>query len=191
MARQGVLLDRNASVVVVIDIQEAYRGRVYAEDRFARAVKQLLAAARLTGVPVLATEQYPRGLGSTWPEVQAEWPPETRAIAKRCLSCWGAPGFADALRELSRTQVIVCGLETHACVNQTVQELLERGFQVHVPHDAVSSRFEFDHRMGLKKLAYCGAVPASVEMIAFEWLRTADAPEFKSVQQLFKESGNA
>lgn len=191
MQRMGMLLDKNTSVVVAIDIQEAYRGKLYAEDRFARSVKRLLAAARLTGVPLLVTEQYPGGLGSTWPEVRAEWPADPRVIAKRCLSCWGAPGFADALRALNRTQVVVCGLETHACVNQTVQDLLERGFQVHVAYDAVSSRFEFDYRVGLEKLAYCGAVPATVEMVAFEWLRTADAPEFKSVQQLFKEAGHA
>ncbi len=186
MQRIGKLLDRNASVVVLIDVQESYRGKIFQEERFAVAVKRLLAAARLIEVPIVVTEQYPRGLGSTWPELKEELPANTQIIAKRCLSCWGAAGFADALRRLARTQVLVCGLETHACVNQTVHDLVERGFQVHVPFDAVSSRFELDYQVGLQKLVQLGALPSSSEMAAFEWLRTADAPEFKRVQQLFK-----
>jgi nicotinamidase-related amidase len=77
-------------------------------------------------------------------------------------------------------------LEAHACVNQTVHDLIQHGFQVHVPFDAISSRFELDYRVGLEKMIGSGAVPATTEMVAFEWLRTADAPEFRAVQQLFK-----
>lgn len=186
VSHAGRLLDRHASVVLMIDVQESYRGKIYAEERFARALKRLLRAAHLVGVPVIATEQYPRGLGPTWPELKELLPENTPVIAKRCLSCWGASGFSDTLRSLARTQVVVCGLETHACVNQTVHDLLERGFQAHVPVDAVSSRFELDYRYGLEKMFHCGAIPATTEMVAFEWLRTADAPEFKAVQQLFK-----
>lgn len=186
VAHGGRLLDRDTALVVLIDVQESYRGKVYGEQQFALSLQRLLRAAQLLGIPVIATEQYPRGLGPTWPELKSLLPQSTVLIAKRCLSCWEAPGFADSLRNSARTQVVVCGLETHACVNQTVHDLLDRGFQVHVPVDAVSSRFELDYRIGLEKMFRSGAIPSTVEMVAFEWLRTADAPEFKGVQQLFK-----
>ncbi|MCX8073867.1 MAG: isochorismatase family protein [Candidatus Binatia bacterium] len=184
--RGGRLLERHGSVVVLIDVQESYRSKIFCEERFSVALRRLLAAARIVGIPIVATEQYPRGLGPTWPELKNELPEGTQVLSKRCLSCWGASGFGDAIRALARPQVVVCGLEAHACVNQTVHDLLYRGFQVHVPYDAVSSRFELDYRVGLEKMISSGAIPATVEMVAFEWLRTADAPEFRAVQQLFK-----
>ncbi len=180
------LLQREQSIVVVIDIQEAYRGKTFCEERFLAATQRLLRSAQLVGVPVLATEQYPRGLGATLPEIRSLFGSEAKVFEKRSLSCWHAAGFAEALRAAARWQVVVCGLETHACVNQTVHDLLARGFQVHVPVDAVASRFPLDYRVGLRKMFQSGAVPATVEMVAFEWLRTAEAKEFKSVQQLFK-----
>lgn len=180
------LLDRQQSVVVVIDIQEAYRGRTFCEERFLRGVERLLRVAGIVGVPVLATEQYPRGLGPTLPEIRSLFPPECKVFEKRSLSCWQAAGFAEALRGLGRSQAVLCGLEVHACVNQTAHDLLARGFQVHLPVDAVASRFALDFRVGLRKLFQSGVVPATVEMVAFEWLRTAEAAEFKAVQQLFK-----
>lgn len=180
------LLDREKSILVIIDIQESYRGKTFREEQFLTSVRRLLQSAERIGIPMLVTEQYPRGLGPTVPEVRSLLPAETQVFEKRSLSCWRAAHFPDALRESGRTQVVVCGLETHACVNQTVHDLLARGFQVHVPVDAVTARFPLDHRVGLRKMFQSGAVPATVEMVAFEWLRTADAPEFKAVQQLFK-----
>ena len=82
--------------------------------------------------------------------------------------------------------MVTCGLETHACINQTVHELLQRGYQVHVPFDAISSRFEHDYRIGWEKMIGSGAVPTTVEMVCLEWVRTAEAPEFKAIQKLIK-----
>ncbi|GIW43251.1 MAG: hydrolase [Candidatus Binatia bacterium] len=186
MKGRGRLLERSASLVVLIDVQESYRGKIYEEERFRVALRRLLLSAKLLGVPVVSTEQYPKGLGPTWPELKECLSEGTPVIAKRCLSCWGAAGFAEAVTNSGRSQVVVCGLEAHACVNQTVHDLIQHGFQVHVPYDAISSRFELDYRVGVDKMIGSGAVPATAEMVAFEWLRTADAPEFKAVQQLFK-----
>jgi len=180
------VLDRDQSVLVVIDVQEAYRGITVEPERLLRSVRRLVEAARIVGVPILATEQYPKGLGHFMPEVAAAFPDGTAVIEKRSLSCCGAPGFAERLAGLSRRQVVVCGLEAHACVNQTAHDLLDHGYQVHLPFDALSSRFETDYRLGWEKMIGSGAVPSTVEMICLEWVRTADAPEFKAIQKLLK-----
>ncbi len=180
------VLDRAQSVLVVIDVQEAYRGITVEPERMLRGVRRLIEAAKLVGVPILATEQYPKGLGHFMREVAEALPEGLEIIEKRSLSCCGAPRFADRLAALSRRQVVVCGLEAHACVNQTTHDLLDSGYQVHLPFDALSSRFEPDYRLGWEKMIGSGAVPTSVEMVCLEWVRTADAPEFKAVQKLLK-----
>ena len=180
------VLDRNASALVVIDVQEAYRGLTVEHERMIRGVRRLVDAAKIVGVPVLATEQYPKGLGHLLPEVSEALPPETVIVEKRSLSCYAEPRFAERIDTLQRHQVVVCGLEAHACVNQTVHDLLQRGYQVHVPFDAISSRFEPDYRIGWEKMMGSGAIPSTVEMACLEWLRSADAPEFKAVQKLLK-----
>lgn len=179
-------LDRTQSALVVIDVQEAYRGVTFDHDRMLRGVCRLIQASKLLAIPVLATEQYPKGLGHLLREVLAVCPLGTPIIEKRSLSCCGQPEFVTALQALDRTQVVVCGVESHACVNQTVHDLLAQGYRVHVPLDAISSRFEPDHRVACDKMLASGAVPATVEMVCLEWVGTAAAPEFKAVQQLIK-----
>jgi len=180
------VLDRTQSVLVVIDVQEAYRNLMIEPGRTVRGVQRLIEAAKLVGVPILATEQYPKGLGHFLPEIAEMLPPHVSITEKRSLSCCGEPSFATGLEELKRFQVVVCGLEAHACVNQTVHDLLHRGYQVHLPYDAIASRFETDYRVGLEKMIGSGAIPSSVEMVCLEWVRTADATEFKAVQRLIK-----
>lgn len=180
------MLDRDQSVLVVIDVQEAYRGLTVEHERMLRGVRRLIEAAKIVGVPILATEQYPKGLGHFMSEVATSFPDGLEVIEKRSLSCCGAPRFVERLTALSRRQVVVCGLEAHACVNQTTHDLLDGGYQVHLPFDALSSRFEPDYRIGWKKMIGSGAVPSTVEMICLEWVRTADAPEFKAIQKLLK-----
>ena len=102
------------------------------------------------------------------------------------MSCCGQPAFVDHLCALGRQQVVVCGIEAHACINQTVHDLLDRGYMVHVPYDAISARSETDLRVGWEKLIGSGAVPATVEMVCLEWVRTAEAPEFKAIHRLIK-----
>ena len=136
-------------------------------------------------VPVLVTEQYPKGLGHTQPEVAEGFPAGQRVIEKMSMSCC-ASRVREQLAALRRSQVVVCGIEAHACVNQTVHDLLERGYQVHVPYDAISARFEHDYRIGWEKIVGSGAVPSTVEMACLEWVRTAEAPEFKAIHELIK-----
>lgn len=180
------VLDPTTSVLVVIDVQEAYRERAWEAARLLRKVATLIEVAKVVEVPVVITEQYPRGLGSTMPEVAGCLPEGLQPIEKRSLSCWGASAFATRIEELGRRQIVVAGLETHACVNQTIHDLIHHGYQVHLPVDAVSSRFEPDHRAGLEKLLGSGAVPATVEMVGLEWVRTSDSPHFRPLQALIR-----
>ncbi len=180
------MLEAARTVLVVIDVQEAYRGRTFEHERMQRAVRTLIEAAKIFGVPVVATEQYPRGLGHIVPEIRGAFPDDTPIFEKMSMSCCNAPGFAEHLESLNREQILVCGIEAHACVNQTVHDLLDKGYVVHVAHDAISSRFERDYRVGWQKMIGSGAVPTTVEMACLEWVRTAEAAEFKALHRLIR-----
>jgi nicotinamidase-related amidase len=180
------VLQGSESVLVVIDVQEAYRGVTIEHDRMVRGVRRLIGAATIMGIPMLATEQYPKGLGHLLPEVSDAFPAGVPVFEKLSLSCCGIPQFGERLDGLQRRQIVVCGVEAHACVNQTVHDLLAGGYRVHVPFDAISSRFEHDYRVGWEKMIGSGAVPTTVEMACLEWVRTAQVPEFKAIQKLIK-----
>ena len=170
------LLVRDRAALVVVDVQEAFR----AYPSFAAVAEscaKLLAGARILGLPAVVTEQYPKGLGHTVPDIGPE---DERPLEKTVFSAARAEGFDLAGRE----QVIVCGIETHVCVSQTVHDLLARGVEVHVPADAVGSRHEIDYQRGLERLERAGAVVSTVEAALFELLERAGTPEFKAVQKL-------
>lgn len=180
------MLDRSRSALVVIDVQEGYRGHTVEHDRMVHGVRTLLAAAALIEVPVVVTEQYPKGLGRTQPEVAERIPAATPMLEKLSMSCCGQPRFVAAVEALARSQVVVCGIEAHACVNQTAHDLLARGYQVHVPRDAISARHATDLQVGWEKMLGSGAVPTTVEMVCLEWVRTAESPHFKAIHALIK-----
>ena len=146
-----------------------------------RNASTLLQGAPALGVPVVVTEQYPRGLGRTVPEV-AEQLDGIEPIEKVCFSAAAADGFDTG----GRDQAIVCGIETHVCVWQTAHDLLDRGLEVHVARDAVSSRTEENREVGLRKMEAAGAAVTSVETALFELLGAAGSDEFKSVQRLIR-----
>ncbi len=170
------LLDRKQTALVVVDVQEGFRP--YASFAgVADASRKLVRAARILDIPTLVSEQYPKGLGHTAPEVGLEG---ERTIEKTVFSAARVDGFDLG----GRTQAIVCGIETHVCVSQTVHDLLEGGVQVHVPADAVGSRHQIDFERGLERLERAGAVVTTVESSLFELLERAGTPEFKAVQKL-------
>ncbi len=170
------LLRREHTVLVVVDVQEGFRSY----ESFAGVTDgcaKLLQAARILAVPSLVSEQYPKGLGHSASELGLVDEPR---IEKTVFSAARADGFDLA----GRTQAIVCGIETHVCVSQTVHDLLERGVDVHVPADAVGSRHRLDYERGLERLQRAGAVVSTVESVLFELLERAGTPEFKQVQKL-------
>lgn len=184
MTRHSRILDRGRSLLLVVDLQESYRDKLHEEERTVRAATRLLDAAGLLGLPVLLTEQYPKGLGATREEIATHLPAGTERFEKVAFSALGADGLEEALDRHGRDQVVVAGIETHVCVSQTAHDLLARGLQPHVVRDATTSRFALEDRWGYEKLIGSGAVPATSEQVLFEWLETSRAPEFKAVHKL-------
>ena len=181
------LLDRRRAVLVLIDLQEAYRPVLHGWDRVCEASTLLVRGTALLDIPLLVTEQYPRGLGHTAPEVAAHFRPGQAVIEKLALSCCGAAGFLDALVATGRTQVLIAGIETHACVSQTVHDLLAAGYEVHVARDATSSRRPEDAAVAWERMHAAGMLATTAEQALLELVRTAEAPEFRPLQRLLKE----
>jgi nicotinamidase-related amidase len=175
-------LDRERTALVVVDIQEAFRKAVPSFDAVAESAATLVQGAEAMGIPIVVTEQYPKGLGHTVPEVAEHLPDGLKPLEKVRFSAAEAEGF-----DLNgRDQALVCGIETHVCVDQTVLDLLNEEVEVQVVADAVGSRTDENRELGLHKLEDAGAVLTSVETALFELLGGSDAAEFKQVQALIK-----
>jgi nicotinamidase-related amidase len=186
--RHPHLLARDRTVLVLIDLQEGYRTVLDGWASVVRASTLLIRGGALLGVPLVVTEQYPRGLGHTATAVLAHLPPGTPIIEKMTMSCGGAPKFVETLRALGREQVLIAGIETHACVNQTVHDLLALGHRVHVARDATASRRLVDTRPAWDKMRTAGMLPTIAEQALLELVWSAEAPEFKPLQRLLKET---
>jgi nicotinamidase-related amidase len=176
-------LDPERAALVVVDVQEAFRKVIPSFDGIARASATLARGAEAVGIPVLITEQYPKGLGATVAEVAEALPAGTEPVEKLVFSASQADGFDLA----GRDQALVCGVETHVCVSQTTLDLLGEGVEVHVAGDAVGSRTEDNRRIGLEKMERAGALVTSVETALFELVGRAGTDEFKRVQKLILE----
>ena len=173
-------LDPERTALMVIDVQEGFRKAVPGFERVTKATATLVEGAEAIGIPIVISEQYPKGLGETAPEVAERLPDGTERLEKLVFSTAEAEGFDLG----GRDQVLVCGLETHVCVSQTVLDLLGRGVEVQVAEDAVGSRSDENKRIGLRKMERAGAVLTSVETALFEFLGQAGTDEFKRVQRL-------
>lgn len=178
-----MMLDRNRAAVLVIDVQERF-GSYSCFERVAAACGRLVAGARMLGVPVLATEQYPQGLGHTAAAVGLDdGDPAVVPVSKTVFSALRADGFA---LPGGRDQVLLCGIETHVCVAQTALDLLDGGSHVFLVEDAIGSRHKRDRRTALRRLAQEGCAPVTVEAALLELCERAGTPEFKAVQGLIK-----
>jgi nicotinamidase-related amidase len=180
----GRLLTRERALLLVIDLQQSYVGKLLHEERVVGAAQRLLKAAVALGLPVVVTEQYPKGLGRTRREIEELVPSAAGRFEKTSFSCLGAPGLREHLRMLGRDQVLVAGIETHVCVSQSIHDLMLEGYQPHAVRDALTARFALEDEVGFSKILSSGAVPASTESALFELLRDATAPEFKVVHRL-------
>jgi nicotinamidase-related amidase len=176
----GDRLQRERAALVIVDVQQAFAKAVPGYERVVRAAATLARGAEALGVPVVVTEQYPKGLGRTDPAVAEALPDGVEPLEKIEFSAASAPGFDLG----GRDQVVLCGIEAHVCVAQTALELLDRGLAVHVAADAVASRSVENEAIGLRRTERAGAVPTSVETALFELLGRAGTDEFKAVQRL-------
>ncbi len=169
------------TALLIVDVQEKLMAKIPSADRLVRDLAFLIDAARLAGVEVLATEQYPRGLGPTVPDLARRLPNRPDKVA---FSCCAVSGLTEGLRYGRRSRVLLAGIETHVCVLHTALDLLAADFRVYVAADACASRFAVDHEVALRRLGKAGAIPTTAEGAAFEWLGGSTHPRFKEVSAL-------
>ena len=175
-------LNAASSAVVVVDIQERLLPTIPSGADVVTESCRLVDAARLFGIPVLATEQYPQGLGATVEPLAGR----LEGIAeKRSFSCCGCEPFTRQLAE-GIEAIVLCGLETHVCIAQTALDLLAEGIGVCIAFDAVGSRRQLDHEVALRRLESAGAVLSTTEAILFEWCRSADHHAFREMRKLLR-----
>lgn len=179
-------LELTQAALVIVDMQEAFRTRIDDFNETVRRIMIVTQAAKLLQLPIIVTEQYPKGLGHTASEIIESLPETVEILEKTTFSSCGATAFQSELENTRATQVLVCGLEAHICVNQTVHDLLANHFQVHLLTDCITSRKQSDKQIALAKMQISGAIPASVEMALFELLRDARHEQFRTIQGLIK-----
>jgi nicotinamidase-related amidase len=195
MGNQALKLKKEDAVLVGIDLQErlmpAMKGRAETEAAAARLIR----GCRILGVPVILTQQYTKGLGPTVPAVAAALTEpigeeigkaEFSHIEKTSFSAMGEPVFIEALEKLGRKTVIIAGVEAHVCVQQTVIDLLEKGYTVFIANDCISSRNNNDKKYSQRRMGDAGAVGSTCESILFELLKGAREPGFKQISALVK-----
>lgn len=182
-------LAADQAVLVVIDIQErlvtAMPEKIYL--RLRDSVAMLAEAAKLLGVPVITTEQYPQGIGHTVPELTASC--SAKVVEKVSFGCCGEPNFMAAVKATGRSQVILTGMEAHVCVYQTVLGLLESGYHVHLVRDGICSRNKSDFLAGVAIAAQAGAVVTTAETVMFQMLERSTHDQFKAISKLVKGRG--
>lgn len=170
--------------LLVIDVQEKLMTKIPGADALVRNVAFLIDGARLLGVPVQATEQYPKGLGPTMPELAKRLPDRPEKLA---FSCCAVPGVVEGFRRAARPKVVLAGIESHVCVQQTALDLLALDFRVYLAVDAIASRASQDHELALRRLERAGAILTTCETCIFEWTGGANHPQFKEVSRLVQE----
>lgn len=180
----GGLLHTENSLLLIIDVQEKFKPILFNADALVENISRMVRGCNLLDVPVVVSEQYPKGLGSTVSEITAHLYPETPILEKFAFGCCGEPTIETLLTQYNRKQIMICGIEAHICVNQTVVALLQAGYDVHLIEDAIGTRHEHNYHIALQKLTQLGALPSCVEMALFELMGTSKHPRFKEIQAL-------
>jgi len=180
------ILDISKAILVIVDVQEAFRNVIGDFALIASNISIAVRGFQILELPIVVTEQYPKGLGRTAEEILLSLPDDFDFIEKTAFSSCGADLFQKKLKDLKAGQIVLCGFETHVCVNQTAHDLLDQGFDVHLLTDCVGSRREADKQAGLAKMRQRGVVPSSFEMALFELMRDSRHEKFKEIQAIIK-----
>jgi len=176
------------SLLIVIDVQERLLPAIFQQQQIIFNARRLLEAASALGVPIVVTEQYPQGLGGTVKELLPFVPAETAVLPKKSFSIYDDESIRAEIEKHSRSQIILCGVEAHVCVQQSAFDLLGAGKEVHIVVDAIGSRFADNRDTALRRFESSGMVLTSTESLLFEWCRSADHPQFKMFSRLAKET---
>lgn len=178
-------LSAENSLVLIIDIQDRLVAALDKDIIVTNAVK-VASAAKLLSIPVLLTEQYPKGLGHTVPQLQEVLPENSEVLEKTFFNALLEEGMLDKIKSYGKKQIVIFGIETHICVHQTASALVEAGFDVYVIKDACASRSKYEFKQGIDAMQSNGVKVSCVEIVLFEWLKGAKNPKFKEVQALIK-----
>ncbi len=178
-------MNRDDTALLVVDMQEKLVQLIRRHEALVWNVGRLIDGAKILGLPVLATEQYPKGLGPTSAELAAKL---GTISAKLAFSCGECGELFEELGQKGIHRILVCGIETHVCVQQTVHDLLAAGFRVYLAVDAVGARGQLDYEIALRRMDSAGATLTTVEAALFEWCDVAGTPEFKQISNLVKQS---
>ena len=170
----------------MVDIQEAFRAAISEFAQIAAQTAKAVKGFQILELPVIITEQYPKGLGRTASEILSVLPADFEFVEKTAFSSCGSTAFLEKLKETGADQIVLAGLETHICVNQTAHDLLNENFQVHILHDCVASRSPHNKETALGKMHQNGVIPSCVEMALFEIMRDARNEKFREIQKLVK-----
>lgn len=179
------VLEPENSLLLIIDVQEKLVNALD-KDIIVKRVSSLVKSAKLLEIPVVVTEQYPKGLGATLPSVSTEFPENTPVFEKTSFNALATEGVLEKIKSYEKKQIVLCGIETHICVHQTAAALIREGFDVFVVKDACASRSKYEFKQGIELMASNGAKITCVEIVLFEWLKTAKNPCFKEIQALIK-----
>jgi nicotinamidase-related amidase len=185
LVRSPELMNRDDTALLVVDVQEKLLPLIPGSPRLVWNIRRLLEGAAALGVRTLATEQYPQGLGPTTAELAKRL---ENIPAKLAFSCGECGELFAGLADQGIWKILVCGIETHVCVSQTVHDLLGEGFRVYVAADAVAARGPLDHEMALRRMDSSGATLTTTEAALFEWCERAGSPEFKKISALVRET---
>jgi nicotinamidase-related amidase len=180
-------LEAERCALIVVDIQQKLLPPIFQKEQLVRNSQMLIRAAGIMKIPAIVSTQYAKGLGGTVPEV-ASLLPDNEAIDKNLFSCFGSDVFCTLLKRLpgNRNTLLLCGMESHICVTQTALAALREGYLVHIASDAVSSRTEWNWKIGLDRMRAAGAVISSTEMMIYELMRSSASPAFKEMLPYLK-----
>ncbi len=170
--------------LLVIDLQEKLLPLIPRRQAIVRNVDFLIDAAQLMKMTIQATEQYPKGLGGTVEPLASKLPPRPDKVA---FSCCAVRSVVETFHREARPKLLLAGIETHVCVQQTALDLLAEGFRVYVAVDAVGSRFELDHDTALRRMQQAGVILTTAESAAFEWVGQAGTPAFKQLSKMIQD----
>lgn len=177
------MLPQDQTALLVIDMQEKLFPIVDRSEEILRNVIKAVDAFQIFGAPIIASEQYPEGLGHTIPVLKERLP---TVVHKTSFSCYGQEHLKLAIKELSCTHFVLCGIEAHVCVLQTAKDLMQAGYHVTVLNDAITSRSVYDFSTAIGELRDAGVRISSTETVIFELLRGSDSPSFKEISALIK-----
>lgn len=184
--RHPNILDPAQTALIVIDLQDAFRSPIPDFQLIIDKTSIAIRGFQSLGLPIIVTEQYPKGLGRTAEELLLCLPDDFELVGKTTFSSCGANPFIEKLKATNAKQIVICGIEAHICVNQTAHDLLNEGYQVHLLQDCVSSRTTHDKHTGCEKMYKSGVIPSNVEMALFELMQDAKHEKFKEIQGLVK-----